>query len=123
MTTAAIATELVALCQAGKNREAIEKLYSPRIVSVEPFTHGPDFPATVEGIEAVRAKNQAWAGSSTLHELTVEGPFVSQGQFAVRFTMDVTPKATGERIQATEMALYTVEDGKIVREEFSYAAK
>lgn len=122
MTTGEIATRLVDLCRAGKAAQAIELLYSPKIVSVEPFSHGPDFPAMVEGIEAVRAKNQAWAESSTLHELIVDGPFVADDQFAVRFTMDVTPKATGERIQATEMALYTVKDGKIVREEFYYSA-
>lgn len=122
MTTTDIAHELVDLCRAGKNSEAIEKLYSPDIVSIEPFSHGPDFPAKVEGIERIRAKNQVWAESSTLHKLTVEGPFVSQEQFAVRFTMDVTPKATGQRVQATELALYSVADGKIVREEFYYSA-
>ena len=33
--TATIARELVSLCQAGRNMEAIEKFYSPNIVSVE----------------------------------------------------------------------------------------
>ena len=101
--------------------DAIERFYSPGIVSVEPFSHGPESPARVEGIEAVKAKNQAWAASATLHRLGLEGPYLGDGQFAVRFTMDVTPKATGRRIQAVEMALYWVEDGKIVREEFYYA--
>ncbi len=34
--------------------------------------------------------------------------------------MDVTAKATGQRMQMTEMALYTVENDKIVMEEFYY---
>ena len=35
--------------------------------------------------------------------------------------MDVTPKASGERMQMDEVAVYTVKDGKIVQEEFLYA--
>ena len=116
-----IAQELVEMCRNGQHMEVIDKHYSSEIVSVEPFSHGPEFPAVVEGVEAVIAKNEGWAESSELHELRVDGPYVGESQFAVRFTMDVTPKATGKRIQAAEMALYTVDDGKIVREEFYYA--
>ena len=32
--------------------------------------------------------------------------------------MDITPKATRERTQLNEVALYTVANGKIVQEEF-----
>lgn len=39
----------------------------------------------------------------------------------VRFTFDVTIKANGHRMTMDEMGLYTVADGKIVREEFFYA--
>jgi hypothetical protein len=35
-STAAVANELVALCWAGRNLDAIAKLYSPKIVSIEP---------------------------------------------------------------------------------------
>ena len=122
MTIADIARELVELCRARKFLEAVDTLYATDVVSVEPFSHGPEMPATVHGIDAVRAKNEAWAGSAELHNLTVDGPFVGEGGFAVRFTMDVTPKATGKRVAATEMALYSVEGGKIAREEFYYAA-
>jgi ketosteroid isomerase-like protein len=34
--------------------------------------------------------------------------------------MDITPKATGERIMMDEVGVYTVEDGKIVEERFYY---
>ena len=75
---------------------------------------------TREGIGKVRAKNRAWAESGERHRFQVDGPFLGEKQFCVRFEMDVTPKATGKRVRAVEMALYTVEDGKIVREEFYY---
>ena len=35
MTTMEIGKELVALCRQGKNQEAIDRLYSPNIESVE----------------------------------------------------------------------------------------
>ena len=120
MTIGDIAQELVELCREGRHMEAIDKLYSLDVVSVEPFSHGPELPAVVEGIGKVRAKNRAWAESGERHRFQVDGPFLGEKQFCVRFEMDVTPKATGKRVRAVEMALYTVEDGKIVREEFYY---
>jgi ketosteroid isomerase-like protein len=38
----------------------------------------------------------------------------------VRFKYDVTPKHTGKRMTMDETGLYTVRDGKIVKEEFFY---
>jgi hypothetical protein len=35
--------------------------------------------------------------------------------------MDVTFKGSGQRMQLDEVGLYTVKDGRIVREEFFYA--
>ncbi len=49
----------------------------------------------------------------------VRGPFFGgPNQFAVHFTFEVTPKATGKREVIEEVAVYAVEDGKITREEF-----
>lgn len=48
------------------------------------------------------------------------GPFIGDGQFAVRFDFETTFKPTGRRTKMTEMALYDVADGKIVREQFFY---
>ena len=41
-------------------------------------------------------------------------------QFAVRFTMDVTEKASGQRTRMDEIGLYTLKNGKIVEERFFY---
>jgi ketosteroid isomerase-like protein len=121
MTTANIANRLVEMCREGKYMEAIEELYADDVVSLEPVDHGPTIPARVEGKDAVRAKNIAWSENSENHGIRVDGPFIGTDQFAVRFHIDSTPKATGRRVQVTEMALYTVRDGKIVMEEFYYA--
>ena len=120
-STAALAQELVTLCRAGRNLEAITKLYSPKIVSIEPVGD-ENMPAEMTGIEAVRGKNEWWYANNEVHSVEVTGPFVGEGQFAVKYAWDATSKPTGQRVQMEEMALYMVKDGKIVREQFFYNA-
>jgi ketosteroid isomerase-like protein len=74
--------------------------------------------AEVRGKEAVAKKSEWWTANHEVHGGEVEGPYVNGDQFAVRFKMDITPKATGQRITMDEMGLYTVENGKIVAERF-----
>jgi ketosteroid isomerase-like protein len=120
-STASVAQELVTLCRAGRNLEAISKLYSPKIVSIEPVGD-EKMPAEMTGIEAIRGKNEGWYAANQVHSSEVTGPFVGEGQFAVKYVWDATFKQTGKRTQMEEMALYTVKDGKIVREQFFYHA-
>ncbi len=120
-STATIAQELVALCRAGRHRDAVEKLYGPNIVSVE-SAGNEAMPAEMSGIDAVRGKQQWWEENFEVHDSEVNGPFLAEEQFAVQFEFDVTFKPTGERSRMIEMALYTVKDGKIVHEHFFYNA-
>ena len=119
MSVADVANGLVGLCRQGQFAEALDQYYSDDIVSIEPVG-SPEMPARQEGIEAVRAKNQWWVDNHEIHEVIVEGPYVGDTRFSVRFTMDVTAKHLGQRMKMTEMALYTVADGKISQEEFYY---
>jgi hypothetical protein len=118
-STATVAQELVALCREGRNLDAIEKLYSPNIVSVESVAT-PNLPQEMTGIEAIRGKNVWWIENNDIHDARVHGPFVGENQFAVHYEFETTFKPTGQRSRMAEMALYTVEDGKIVREQFFY---
>jgi hypothetical protein len=120
-STAAVAQELVNLCRAGRNLEAISKLYSPKIVSIE-SVGSEEMPAEMTGIDAIRQKNEGWFQNNEVHKAEANGPFVGENQFAVQYTFDVTFKPTGQRTEMSEMALYTVKDGKIVREQFFYNA-
>jgi len=52
-STAALAQELVSLCRAGKYLDAVARLYSKDIVSVEPID-SPQKPAEMRGIDAIR---------------------------------------------------------------------
>ncbi len=120
MTTQQVADRLVTLCREGKHDEAREELYSSDIVSTEPFS-GPEMPAEIKGIEAVRSKSEWWYANVEWHGGTVEGPLVSDTHFAVRFYMDVTDRKSGRRSQMAELAVYEVKDGKIVSERFFYS--
>jgi ketosteroid isomerase-like protein len=118
-SAAAIAQELVSLCRAGKYLDAVARLYSKDIVSVEAID-SPQKPAEMRGIDAIRGKNERWVENNEIHSAQTTGPFVGEDQFAVRYEFDFTPKASGQRIRLSEMGLYTVKDGKIVREQFFY---
>ena len=117
MNTQEIAHDLVALCKQGKFDEAGEKYWADDVVSVEAM--GDEREA--HGKSAARAKGEWWAGAHDVHGVEVEGPYVNGDQFAVRFVMDVTLKASGERNKMDEVAFYRLKDGKIAEERFFYS--
>lgn len=121
MTTLEVGKRLVELCREGKNEQAMKELYSPDIVSVEAGAP-PGMSAEARGIDAVAAKGAWWAENHIVHSAKVEGPFPHGDRFVVRFTYDITVKATDQRNTMDEAALFTVANGKIVREEFFYTA-
>ena len=94
---------------------------TPNVVSLEAKAHG-DMPARMEGIDAIRKKNQWWLDNHTIHANTVSGPFPHGDRFIVHYKIDVTPKAgpmAGKRMQAEETGLYTVRDGRWCRKSSS----
>ena len=118
-TAATVGQELVGLCRQGHNGDAIERLYAKNIVSVEP-TGSDAMPAEVKGIDAVHKKHAWWTENMEVHSAEVRGPFVGDNEFAVYYNYETTFKPTGQRSAMKEMALYTVQNGEIVREEFFY---
>ena len=119
MSIIEIGKQLVSLCKQGKNQEAIDTLYSPDIVSVEAMAM-PNMDQTQKGIDAIKGKNAWWEQNHEMHGGEVRGPFPNGNQFIVHFKYDVTPNHTGKRMTMEEMGLYTVENGKIAKEEFFY---
>jgi ketosteroid isomerase-like protein len=120
--TLAVGKKLVDLCRQGKAHEAMDTLYSPSIVSVEAAS-GPNMPARMEGMEAIKGKATWWEENHQVHKAEVEGPFPHGDRFIVRFKYDVTAKSgpmAGKRFTMDEAALYTVHSGKISHEEFFY---
>jgi ketosteroid isomerase-like protein len=117
MTTQELAHDLVALCREGKFDEAGEKYWADDVLSVEPMGDN----AESRGKAAAKAKGDWWAGAHEVHGVTVEGPYVHGDEFAVRFTMDITQKDSGQRLTMDEVGLYKVEGGKIAEERFFYS--
>lgn len=119
MTTKEVADTLVKLCSEGKFEEAIDKLYSQDIVSVEAGAP-PGGSRESKGLAAIKGKNEWWTANHEVHSASVEGPLVTPSHFAVTFKLDVTFKPESKRFQMEEVALYKVDNGKIVYEEFFY---
>jgi hypothetical protein len=57
-----------------------------------------------------------------VHGVTIDGPFMADDRFAVRFAIDATFRPTGERRVISKMDLYTVAGGRMVRSEVFYNA-
>jgi ketosteroid isomerase-like protein len=120
MTTLEVGKKLVELCKAGKNKEAAETLYAPDIVSVE-AGGPPGKDRATRGVKALAEKSQWWQDNHTIHSSATEGPWPHDDRFIVKFTYDVTFKPENKRFTLEEAALFTVKDGKVVKEEFFYA--
>jgi len=120
MTAMDIGKEVAALCKQGKNQEAIDRFYSPAVESIEPVAM-PGMEQTQKGIAKIKAKNQWWVDNHQIHSGTVDGPYPNGDRFILHFKYDVTAKQTGKRITLDEVGLYTVQDGKIAKEEFFHS--
>lgn len=93
-----------------------DALFAKDFVSIE--GHGVNM--MFRGRKAVEGKAHQREAAHTVHGARAEGPFVGSTGFAVRFTLDVEVKATGQRKLMDEIGVYSVLDGKIVQEEFMY---
>ncbi len=118
MDTMEIANKLVELCRQGKNHEA-KAFYAADAVSVEAFAP-PGAQQEAVGLEAIQAKGAWWRDNHEIHSASVTGPWPNGNRFVVGFKYDVTNKPSGQRMNMEEVGLYTVDNGKIVREEFFY---
>jgi hypothetical protein len=116
MTTDEIGHKLVALCQQGKNLEAIDTLYSTDAESVEAMST-PEMPARLKGVDKIKEKNQHWFANNEVHEGGAKGPFPNGDRFAVIYN-STSPRRTSHGRQADadgRGGMGTVKGGKIVR--------
>ena len=122
--TIAVGKKLVEMVSADQSEAFVEQYYSDDIVSVEVMGM-PEvgMPREMKGMEAIRAKSKWWYDNHEVHSHSCEGPYPNGNQFIVLFEMDITAKTgpmAGQRMQMKEAGLYTVEGGKIVKEQFFY---
>jgi len=114
MTTTEIGKSLVTLCKTGEFEQAYKTLFADNARSIEAGGE------TATGLHALLAKGDEWGRKNTVHRITVTGPYVAGDTFAVFFSMNLTPKASGQATDFDEIALYRVADAKIVEERFLY---
>ncbi|MEO1066631.1 MAG: nuclear transport factor 2 family protein [Pseudomonadota bacterium] len=116
-----VATRLVEYCNAGNEAEGLSTLYAPDAVSCEAFPMPGQNTSECVGVEAIRGKHAWWDSAMEVHSSSITGPFYhGADRFALIYEIDVTERAKQERSQMKEVGIYTVADGKIVREEFFY---
>ncbi|WP_276481604.1 SnoaL-like domain-containing protein [Paraflavitalea pollutisoli] len=117
MTTQQIADKLVAYCRKGDWENAQKELYADNAVSVEPEA-SPAFEKETNGLPAILAKGKKFDDMvDTMHSIKVSDPIVAGNSFACVLDMDATMKGRG-RMPMKELCVYTVQDGKVIREEF-----
>ena len=118
MTTKEIANRFNELAQLGQWDQIQNELFSEKAVSIEPS----DSPGmkSVEGLQAIKKKGQDFGQMlEEMHGGYSNEPVIAGNHFAVAMGMDVTMKGQ-PRMKMEEIAVYKVEDGKIVKEQFFY---
>lgn len=119
MSIETIARDVAALAGAGKDEEIARKYWADDVVSVEL----QDPMRVTRGKAEVAKKGEWFVNNHEVHSVKCDGPYVNESQFALHLTYDMTRKESGQRFQMTEVALYTVKDGKIVEERFFMPSK
>lgn len=110
-----IGESLVALFNAGKSDEAESTWYHRKIESIE------DDGSVFEGWKGVLEKGKWWKENFTVLSMRASGPYVCATGFSVVYTGRVR-LPDGMEVDAHECGVYTVEKGRIVREQFMKAA-
>jgi hypothetical protein len=110
-----IGESLVALFNAGKSDEAESTWYHRKIESIE------DDGSVFEGWKGVQEKGKWWKENFTVLSMKASGPYVCSTGFTVIYSGRVR-MPDGTEVNAHECGVYTVEDGRIVREQFMKAA-
>jgi len=122
-TIAQIAKDLVEHCKGGEesmdyaeyDAKLWDKHFAEGWISIE--GDGTSF----KGRDEVVAKYRKWQDETTVHGCEIEGPFIGRSGFSVVFEIDMEPKnGSFPRMKMKEVADYTVENGKIVKEEFRF---
>jgi hypothetical protein len=115
-----LATDFTAMLAAGRKRAAADKYWSPDISIVEPADRQDGSPVTAIGFPAAQQKLAQWLGHNTIEDVLIDGPFVTGDRFALFIDMEIVRGDTGTREPFSEIAMYTVRDGKIVEERHFY---
>ncbi len=113
-TTEQVAHRMKELCLEGNFLQAQKELYADDARSVEPGN------VVVEGLEKIHEKGGHFAENFDVHGVEVSDPMISGKFFAMKIIVDVTHKPSGQRFPMDEIAVYEVENGKVIMEQFFF---
>lgn len=113
-----IADRLHQLVIKGDAETAYDELFSENAIAVEPKFSGFE---RVEGLNNIRNKTDTMIGviTSVNSRKVSEVTLVGSNHIAMGIDLDATLK-DGNKMSFSELAVYEVEDGKIVSEQFFY---
>lgn len=116
MTTEQIANRLVELCRQGQHEQAYRELFADDAVAIDPGNPQGD----TKGLDNLLAKSKQFSEMmEEMHDASTSDPLVAGNQFVVHMMIDSTMKGRS-RSKEEELAMYFVENGKIVKEQFFY---
>ena len=92
------------------------ELYSPDIESTEEGNMTEI--GRVKGMEGLKKKGQGLSQYFEVHDIKASAPVVADNWFSVKFEIDTTDKISGKRSTLSEIGVYNVQDGKIVKEHY-----
>lgn len=116
----AVARDFTAMLRAGRFVAAGDAYWADAVTSIEPANLANGIPASISGIAAARAKAEARFGNHAIVELDIDGPFVTGDQFALFLDILIADPTAGVARPFTEIAVFTVRNGRIVEERFFY---
>ena len=118
MNTNDVAQKWYNMCQSQKNLDCVNELYADNVTSREM----PGMPGELtQGKQNVWNKNKEWLDNvAEFHGGNISEPTVAGNHFTSKMDFDVTFKDRG-RQQMEELAVFEVQDGKIVNEQFYYS--
>ena len=118
LTTQDIANRLHELFKENKWQEVQDELFSDDAESIEP--PGSQGLPSVKGLEAIKKKGKDWENMiQEVHGGWTGDPIVAGKYIAIAMGVDATMK-DGNRMKMDEIAVYEVNDGRIVKEQFFY---
>ena len=117
LPAAEVAERYVAAFRDGRLDQAL-RWSAPDAVRVAPM----EYDGELRGVAEIMANAERVNRDLEIRAVHVDGPYVRDDRFAVRFSFDQVHTPTGKPVTTTKMSLYTVADGMITREEVYYFA-
>ncbi len=113
ITNPEIASRLISLCHEHKFVDAYSELFAEDAVSIDPIYKNEP----LKGLAGLIEREKQFLAVSEINDIKISDPSFAGNYFSVVISMHFTPKG-GESKMVEELAVYKVENGKIVSQQF-----